>query len=137
MSVLSPQPDIEPVDLSSPEARLHATKMVMSLFDHWQLAPRDQLTLLGLSENSKSSLTRYRRGKPIANRRDTLERVGMLLGIHTRLRTLFPHNRDCVYAWMSSPNKAFDGLTPVGVVRQHGDDGLSMLVRYLEKAMAE
>ena len=124
-------------DLSSPESRLRATKMVMALFDHWQLSSSDQLMLLGLSENSKSSLNRYRRGGAIANRRNTQDHVDILLGIHARLRTLFPDNQDCVYSWMSTPNKSFDGLTPVEVIRQHGSTGLGRLVDYLEQALGQ
>ena len=48
-------------DLDSEESRQKLTKMVMRLFDHWELTTADQLELLGLSANSRRLLTQYRK----------------------------------------------------------------------------
>ncbi|HEC19466.1 MAG TPA: DUF2384 domain-containing protein [Gammaproteobacteria bacterium] len=109
-------------------------KMVMQLFVHWGLSSEDQLALLGLSTANRAALTRYRKGAPLAQNRDLLDRVGILLGIHKSLRLLFPQNRDLAYAWMTRPNRAFDGMTPVEAIRQWGFRGLLMVRAYLDKA---
>ena len=109
-------------------------KMVMKLLEHWQLSTEDQAALLGLANTNRAALTRYRKGEAIGTSRDQYERVGHLLGIHKNLRLLFPHNRDLVYAWMSTRNRAFDNRTPVEVIREWGFAGLLMVRAYLERA---
>ena len=108
-------------------------KMVMKLLEHWQLSTEDQAALLGLANTNRAALPRYRKGEAIGTSRDQYERVGHLLGIHKNLRLLFPHNRDLVYAWMSTRNRAFDNRTPVEVIREWGFAGLLMVRAYLER----
>ena len=109
-------------------------KSVMRLFEHWKLPPEDQLALLGLATGNRAALTRYRNGEPLGTQRDLLERVGHLLGIHKSLRLMFPHNRDLAYSWMTKRNRAFEGRTPVEVVRDYGFVGLLMIRTYLDRA---
>lgn len=117
--------------------RAELAKMVMALFAHWQLSTEDQLALLGLSTSNRGALTRYRKGEALAQNRDLLERVGILLGIHKSLRLLFPHNRDLAYAWMTQRNRAFDGMTPVEAIKEWGFPGLLMVRAYLDKARGQ
>ena len=109
-------------------------KMVMTLFDHWKLTTEDQAILLGLAPANRAALTRYRKGEPIGTSRDQYERVGHLLAIHKNLRMLFPKNRDLVYRWISTRNKAFDNLTPVEVIKEWGFAGLLKVRFYLDRA---
>jgi hypothetical protein len=117
--------------------RAELAKMAMKLFEHWGLNTEEQLSLLGLSVSNRGALTRYRNGDPLAPSRDLLERVGILLGIHKSLRILFPRNRDLAYAWMSTRNRAFDGLTPVEAIKQWGFTGLLMVRAYVDKARGQ
>jgi len=117
--------------------RSELAKMVMKLFEHWQLSTEDQLALLGLSTTNRGALTRYRKGEPLASNRDLLERAGILLGIHKSLRLLFPHNRDLAYTWMTQRNRAFDGMTPVESITQWGFTGLLMVRSYLDRARGQ
>ncbi len=109
-------------------------KMITRLFEHWKLSSDDQLALLGLAPGNRAALTRYRKGEPLAPSRDLQERVGHLLGIHKNLRLLFPHDRDLAYAWMDTRNRAFNGRTPVEVIREWGFAGLLMVRAYLDRA---
>lgn len=120
-------------DIHSKDSRQGLARMVMQLFQHWQLSNEEQLDLLGLDAGSRTTLTRYRKGQPLGSNRDLLERVGHLLSVHKSLRLLFPHNRDLAYAWMRAPNRAFDNFSPVQVVRQYGFAGLLMLRSYLDE----
>lgn len=113
------------------------SKMVMVLFNHWQLSTEDQLSLLGLSTTNRGALTRYRKGEPLASNRDLLERAGILLGIHKSLRLLFPHNRELAYAWMTQRNRSFEGMTPAEAIKQWGFPGLLMVRSYLDKARGQ
>jgi hypothetical protein len=125
-------PQETPSNLHSREARAALAKMIMSLFDHWNIAKTDQAALLGLSQGSRSTLSRYRNGEPFADNRDLLDRAGHLLGIHKALRILFPHNRDLVYRWVTTTNRRFNGKTPLEVMCDKGFLGLLMVRRYLD-----
>ena len=119
------------VDLKTREARERLARMVTQLFEHWRLSATEQAALLGLSADNRSTLARYRKGDPLADSRDLLDRVGHLLGIHKSLRILFPHDRDLAYRWMTMPNRRF-GARPVDVVVERGFAGLLALRRYLD-----
>lgn len=114
--------------------RSELAKMTMTLFDHWDLKSEEKLSLLGLSTANRAALGRYRRGDPFSTNRDLLERVGILLGIHKSLRRLFPRNRELAYSWMSTRNRAFDGLSPIEAIVEWGFSGLLMVRSYLDKA---
>lgn len=111
--------------------RCRISKMLTTLFDHWSLSAKEQLGLLGASKNNRGLLTRYRRGKPLANDRDKLERAVILLSIHKSLRKLFPQNRAQAYSWMTTPNRIFNGETPVKVIDEQGMMGLYIVQGYL------
>jgi CTP:molybdopterin cytidylyltransferase MocA len=123
--------------VSASEDRGALARMVMTLLDHWKLSTEDQAALLGIAASNRAALARYRRGEPIGTSRDQYERVGHLLGIHKSLRLLFPQNRDLVYRWMSTRNRAFDNLSPVEVIRDWGFAGLLMVRAYLDRARGQ
>ncbi len=118
----------------SPKERGALARMVMQLFDHWNISTADQATLLGLASTNRAALTRYRKGEPIGTNRDQYERIGHLMAIHKNLRLLFPKNRILAYRWMSTRNKAFDNLTPVEVIREWGFAGMLLVRSYLDHA---
>ena len=128
------EPSSEPsVDLNSQESRIKIAKMVLKLFNHWQLSQADQLNLLGMSEQSRSSLDKYRKGeKPFPKNRDLFDRVGYLLSIHKALRLLYPQNSDIRYSWVNRRNKAFDNYSPMEIIRHQGILGYARVARYLD-----
>ncbi len=124
----SPETIPEP---STREGRERLAKMVTQLFQHWGLSTAEQAALLGLSADNRSTLARYRKGEPLADSRDLLDRVGCLLGIHKSLRILFPQDRDLAYRWMTTPNRRLGGR-PVDLATERGFEGLLALRRYLD-----
>jgi len=119
-------------DPRSREGRIALAKMVTRLFELWKISTQDQTILLGLSGSGRMSVTRYRKGGPLADNRDLLDRVGNLLAMHRSLRLLFPHNKDLAYKWVSTPNRAFEGKSPIEIIRQDGFLGLLIVRRYLD-----
>ncbi len=120
------------LDPHSPEYRASLAKMIMNLFEHWGLKTEDQAFLLGLSPKARTSLARYRKGKPFADNQDLLDRAGHLLGIHKSLRLIFPHNRELAYHWVTQPNKRFDNKAPLDIMKEHRFEGLLAIRRYLD-----
>ena len=113
------------------DARVRLARMITTLFGHWGISASEQAALLGMSTTHRATLARYRRGEPLADSRDLLDRVGHLLGIHKSLRILFPHDRDLAYRWMTAPNRLL-GARPVDVAIDRGFEGLLALRRYLD-----
>lgn len=125
---------MEPEREISQEERGANAKMVMTLFERWNLSTEEQLSMLGLSTSNRSLLSRYRNGDPLVSNRDLLERAAIILDIHKRLRLLFPNNRELVYAWIKTRNNALGGVPPVEAVIEHGFPGLLMVSSYLDQA---
>jgi len=115
------------------ETRAALAKAVTRLFDAWGLDNPERATLLGLAGNSRTTLNRYRSGKPLGNSRDLLDRAGHLLGIHKNLMLLFPENPEVRNAWMSAANRRFGGRTPIEVADEQGLTGLLMVRAELER----
>lgn len=124
---------LSPANFADPVARAQISKAVMKLFDHWALSDAEQLSLLGFNEGSRKRLANLRRGTPIPNNIDTLDRVGHLFSIHKNLRLLLPHDRDIVYQWIKFPNVAFNKLSPLQVMLEYRLVGIVKVRLYLEK----
>lgn len=122
---------VREVDLHQRGNRERLAKMVVSLFDHWQIPAPDQASLLGLSPDSRATVARYRKGDPLADNTDLLARAGHLLGIHKALRILFPHDRDLAYRWVGTPNRRFGDRSPLETMKQ-GYEGILAVRRYLD-----
>jgi transcriptional regulator with XRE-family HTH domain len=127
----SPKP-AAPVDIRTRASRERLARIVVALLDHWGLSPADQALLLGLSAQSRSTVSRYRRGEPLADSADLLARAGHLLGIHKALRILFPHDLELVHRWVGAPNRRFGGAAPLELMKRHGYEGILAVRRYLD-----
>jgi len=109
-------------------------RMTMKLMDLWNLDPEQRAAVLGGGMSTS----------PVDSRADALQlmtgtqlnRFTQLLGIHERLRLLFPQNPELAYRWMTSSNKAFEDLTPVDVISKSGVSGLIQLRAYLDGYLA-
>lgn len=121
------------VNLESVESRRALAKLASQLFRNWNLPTADQLNLLGLSDNSRSLLSKYAKGEGLLpSSRDVRDRVGWLLSIHKSLRLLYPRDREMVYGWVHLKNTAFDNYTPLEVMKAEGLIGIARVSRYLD-----
>jgi hypothetical protein len=119
-------------DLDSEENRQKLTKMIMRLFDHWDLTTADQLELLGLSANSRRMLSQYRKKGVLPNNRDMQDRLGWLLVVHQNLRTLYPENPEICYTWIHRQNQYLDNWMPLEVMKKQGLIGIFRVAQLLE-----
>lgn len=121
------------IDLHSEENRKKLAKLMMNLFDKWELSQKEQLELLGLKQTSRSLLSLYKKGHAgLPDNRDCLDRVGMLLTIHQLLGLLYPYNENLKYHWMQYKNRDFDNHTPLALVLTEGIVGLAKVKNNLE-----
>ncbi len=103
------------------------TENIIALFDKWKLSNPQQQELLG--EISSAQLDKFKKGTAHISGRDTIERVGNLLGIHKSLRILFPHNLEVVYQWVKARNKKLHNLSPLDVMLEYGYTGIAQVRR--------
>ncbi|MBA2656287.1 MAG: hypothetical protein H0U70_04795 [Tatlockia sp.] len=119
---------------SSPELTSEILKKntvnVIALFDHWQLRNDEESNLLG--GISPAQLAKYKKGKAHISGRDTIERVGNLLGIHKNLRILYPYNREVVYRWVKGRNLKLNNLSPLDIMLEHGYIGIAQIRRFTD-----
>jgi hypothetical protein len=125
--------DTKELGLYTTDARKTMAKALIKLFDQWNIDSNTRLNLLGLSDNSRSLLTKYRKGEQgIPANRDAIDRVGWLLATHKALRLLFPHNEQLRKNWVNRRNAAFDNHTPLEYMKERGLIGLANVSRYLD-----
>jgi hypothetical protein len=128
MDTTSPLPQ-----LADDEARQDLARVLMALFERWKLSTDNQLSLLGLSPESRKLLGLYRRGeRGLPASRDALDRAGYLLGMHKALRLLFPENPQLRYGWINLRNRQLEGRTPLEVMLDEGLVGLARIARFLD-----
>lgn len=108
-------------------------KQLRALFKHWQLSPAQQLAVLELGGSADAIPTEIDWPSYLTGER--LMRAGHLLAIHASLRTLFPANLELAYSWMQTPNKAFEGVTPLAMIETSGMAGLLTIRAYLNHAL--
>lgn len=116
----------------SKDERSRLAGMIMRLFERWGVDTTAQAELLGLSGGSRTAVSRYRRGAPLPESRDLIDRVGNLFGIHKSLRLLYPHNPELVYRWPTLRNATLDQYTPVEIMIEQGLPGIVAIRGYLD-----
>ncbi|MFM9969082.1 MAG: MbcA/ParS/Xre antitoxin family protein [Burkholderiales bacterium] len=116
---------------SDRRSRKRLARVLVALFDHWQIAVADQASLLGLSTDSRATVARYRKGEPLAGNTDLLARAAHLLGIHQSLRIMFAHDRDLAYRWVCTANRRFNDRAPLEIMRK-GYEGILVVRRHLD-----
>lgn len=121
-------PNVLEINPHTKDSRTAITKMVMRLFDLWQISVADQAVLLN---RSLSTIIRYRNGGRFADDVYMHDLICNILGIHKNLRIIYPHNRDLVYSWPTARNQAFKGQEPIEVMKK-GFRGIIKVRSYLE-----
>ncbi|WP_139800709.1 hypothetical protein [Geothermobacter hydrogeniphilus] len=102
------------IDQNNIKRRRRLVKMIMRLFDQGGMPTREPAALPGLSPKSGTTNVRYRAGRPFADRKDLLGRMGHLLGVHQSLRRSFPHDIELAYRWIRNGTSGSTALPTRG-----------------------
>lgn len=120
----------EPLTSTITEAEAEAMlRAAFNLFKRWQVNDRQAKTLLG--EPSASTFYRWKRGEIGAVPRDTVWRLGDLMGIHKALRHMFAEP-ERGYAWIAKPNAAFGGRSALDRMLAGAPADLTAVRNYLD-----
>ena len=104
-------------------------RAVLNLFDRWKLTAKEARRLLG--DPSERTYQRWRKGEIAGLPRDTVFRLGTLLGIHKALRYMFSAP-ERGYAWIRKPNAAFGGHSALDRMLQGAPTALAAVRAYLD-----
>ena len=113
--------------VSDEEARA-MLRAVLNLLDKWELGKAEKRVLLG--SPSERTFQRWRAGDIGPLPRDTVFRLGDLLGIHKALRYMFT-DVTRAYGWVKRPNAAFGGRSALDIMLQGAPIDLSRVRAYL------
>ena len=106
------------------------TRNAIALFQHWGLKNDEECNLFG--GISPAQLAKFKKGTAFISSRDTIERVGNLLGIHKNLRILDPYNRDIVYQWIKGRNLKLHNVSPLDIMLEYGYIGIAQIRRFTD-----
>ena len=100
----------------------------------WGLCVDDQRRLLGVQP---ATLVKWSKAPPVALPRDTLERIGYVLGIYKALRILLPTPMSS-RQWLHQPNSApsFAGRSPLDRLLGGNISDLFVVREYLDAQRA-
>ncbi len=104
-------------------------RAAFNLFKRWGVSDAQAKCLLG--EPSQSTFYRWKRGEIGTVARDTVWRLGDLMGIHKALRYMFTEP-ERGYAWMSKPNEAFGGGSALDRMLGGAPSDLAAVRSYLD-----
>ncbi len=98
-----------------------------TLLDYWTVPITQQAAILGLP---LSTLDEIKKGAPLPDDEQVLNRVTHLFHIQLSLRVLFGQDRERRYGWPTKSCPAFRGRTPAAIMQD--PDGLERVSSYLQ-----
>jgi hypothetical protein len=116
----------------SEQERLELTRGILNMLDDWQIAPKDQLALLGLENVPAREVHRLRDSRPLPDEPEVMQRIEHLISIADALRTTYPFSKRMGSLWMHKPNRKFRQRTPVATMVEDGIVGLISVRSYLD-----
>lgn len=126
------------ITFTSIDDRRDLTLLIMRIFDKWSLTSKQQLNLLGLAEESRYMLQRYRRLESLLPyEKDKIDRVCLLLAIYENLHALYPENQKLRDRWLTSNNHLLSDKQPIEMMMKQGMIGIAKVARYLDFQMVQ
>lgn len=129
---------VAPVEIPSTAEVTQAEAAAMlraafNLFERWQLSDAEARRLLGAP--SSSTFYRWKRGSIGIIPRDTIWRLGDLMGIHKALRYMFTDPARG-YAWVRASNLAFGGKSALDRMLAGAPSDIAAVRAYLDAERA-
>jgi hypothetical protein len=104
-------------------------RAAFNLFGRWKLSDAEARTLLG--QPSSSTFYRWKRGNIGIIPRDTVWRLGDLMGVHKALRYMFTEP-ERGYAWMHASNLVFGGKSALDRMLGGAPSDITAVRSYLD-----
>lgn len=119
------------------EDRTQLGRMVVNLLDDWGIRATDQISILGLPEDTRTRvLRRFQDDTPLPDDPVVMKHVEHLLGIAEALRTTFPRNASIGLIWLKQPCKRLRSRRPMDILVEDGLSGLITVRTHLDCSFA-
>ena len=119
------------------EDRTQLGRMVVNLLDDWGIRASDQISILGLPEDTRTRvLRRFQDDTPLPDDPVVMKHVEHLLGIAEALRTTFPRNASIGLIWLKQPCKRLRNRRPMDILVEDGLSGLITVRTHLDCSFA-
>ncbi|MDX2456901.1 MAG: DUF2384 domain-containing protein [Gammaproteobacteria bacterium] len=119
------------------EDRTQLGRMVVNLLDDWGIRATDQISILGLPEDTRTRvLRRFQDDTPLPDDPVVMKHVEHLLGIAEALRTTFPRNASIGLIWLKQPCKRLRSRRPMDILVEDGLSGLITIRTHLDCSFA-
>jgi len=106
-------------------------RKTMRALDGWGLTESEQAAALGMVGARRAALGSYRRGCPLPNDAELLERAGHLLALQRAVRHFYRDTPGLASAWMTRHSMRF-GARPIDLIAEQGIAALRHLRADLE-----
>lgn len=124
------RPAARPLPGVDPAAALRGFFLIA---DAWGIGPEDARAILGAP--AERTYYAWRAGKAARAPADTLRRIGYVAGIYKALQILYP-DPALADGWVTRPNRAFGGQTPLQRMRAGDVTDLAAVRAYVDAARA-
>ena len=119
------------------EDRTQLGRKVVNLLDNWDIRATDQISILGLPEDTRTRvLRRFQDDTPLPDDPVVMKHVEHLLGIAEALRTTFPRNASIGLIWLKQPCKRLRSRRPMDILVEDGLSGLITVRTHLDCSFA-
>jgi hypothetical protein len=118
---------IQPKKANPEDRRRVLGKAFWKIVAHYGLTQSDQAAILGINENNRDRLKKFKTNNELPRDPDKELRAGHMIGIHKNLRILFPHNREVVYQWLKTPRAQFNDQSAMSYIKDGGPEYQSMM----------
>jgi hypothetical protein len=112
------------------EERIALARVVMGIFEEWELEAHWQGALLGLESLKPRELERYRRGTAFPDGPEIIERARHVIGIHQALQRTFPNPRMPSF-WLYTRSRQLNGV-PMEIMVEEGLAGMNRVWHSLD-----
>lgn len=116
------------VDPSTPKAASVAIDAFLKIMDLWCVPYHQSMVLLG--EPPIPEINLWRTGQ-VAMPNEILNRISEIIGIYADLQPLFDEDPAQADEWVNTPNKAFDGKTPLEHMLRGSEKDIEEVRSYL------
>lgn len=113
--------------------RLDLTHAVIHLLEEWGLQTKEMVAVLDLPHSVKvRNFNRFRDDTPFPDEPQVMKRIQYLLQIADALRTTYPRSPQMRGRWMKQRNRRLRHRTPLAMILENGENGLSAVLAELD-----
>lgn len=102
------------------------------ILSKWNVPLEQRSVLLGMGNLKKREYVKILNGYREIDEETVLPSCKLIVKIHQATRQLFPFSEESAQLWMSIPQRNFDGISSLEMIRDKGFEGLRLIENLLD-----